>query len=193
MLGEAVHSTVDTDNELLLLLRLKRSQRSPDPLHPFGHGKVLYFYSLPVAVYIFAVGALLSVCQGISRLRHPQPSLYFGGNYALLALAAAFELYSWRISYLELLLPKDPDETIWQEIIASKDPTICLSGRLRGSDRYRLGFPGNFSRTNLPQQLLRSCRLHPHRTFAGPLPSSWDAKVAHCSSASAPIEPEFAG
>ena len=124
MLAEAVHSTVDTGNELLLLLGLKRSQRPPDPLHPFGHGKVLYFYSLLVAVYIFAVGALLTVYQGISHLRHPQPSLHLGWNYALLALAAAFELYSWRISYRELLSSKDPDETIWQEIIGSKDPTI---------------------------------------------------------------------
>jgi divalent metal cation (Fe/Co/Zn/Cd) transporter len=39
-------------------------------------------------------------------------------------VAAAFELYSWRISYRELLLSKDSDETIWQEIIGSKDPTI---------------------------------------------------------------------
>ena len=70
------------------------------------------------------MGALLAVYQGISRLRHPQPSLHLGWNQALLALAAAFELYSWRISYRELLLNKDSDETIWQEIIGSKDPTI---------------------------------------------------------------------
>jgi Co/Zn/Cd efflux system component len=50
--------------------------------------------------------------------------LHLGWNYSLLALAAAFELFSWRISYRELLLSKDPDETIWQEIIGSKDPTI---------------------------------------------------------------------
>jgi cation diffusion facilitator family transporter len=124
MLAEAVHSTVDTGNELLLLLGLKRSQRPPDPLHPFGHGKLLYFYSLLVAVYIFAVGALLTIYQAISRLRHPQPSEHIGWNYAVLALAAAFELYSWRISYRELLASKDPNETIWQEIIGSKDPTI---------------------------------------------------------------------
>ena len=32
------------------------SERPPDALHPYGHGKVLYFYSLLVAVYIFGVG-----------------------------------------------------------------------------------------------------------------------------------------
>jgi divalent metal cation (Fe/Co/Zn/Cd) transporter len=111
MPAEAVHSTVDTGDELLLLLERKRSQRPPDPLHAFGHGKVLYFYSLPVAVYVFAVGTLPTVYQGISRLRHPQPSRHLGWNYALLAPAAC-ELYSWRISYRELLLSNDPDETI---------------------------------------------------------------------------------
>ena len=76
MLAEAFHSTADTGNELLLLLGMKRSARPPDELHPFGHGKALYFYSLLVAVYIFGFGGGLAIYQGVARLRHPQPSAF---------------------------------------------------------------------------------------------------------------------
>jgi hypothetical protein len=88
---------------------------------------VLYFYSLLVAVYIFAVVALLAVYQGISRLRHLQPSLHLGWNYALLALAAAFELYSWRISYRELLLSKTQTRPFGKKSLAAKTPPSSLS------------------------------------------------------------------
>ena len=124
MLAEAVHSTVDTGNELLLLLGMKRSLRPPDELHPYGHGKVLYFYSLLVAVYIFGLGGLLAIYQGISHFRHPPPATHLGWSYAVLALAAGFDFYSWRISYRELIARKDPNESAWSEIIGSKDPTI---------------------------------------------------------------------
>lgn len=124
MMAEAVHSSVDTGNELLLLLGIRRSVRPPDSLHPFGHGKVLYFYSLLVAVYIFALGGGLAVYQGVSRIRHPVLPENVGWSYLVLAGAAAFEAYSWRISYRELCRSKDPHETILDEIIGSKDPTV---------------------------------------------------------------------
>lgn len=124
MLAEAFHSTADTGNELLLLWGMKRSSRPPDALHPYGHGKVLYFYSLLVAVYIFGVGGGLAVHEGISHLKHPQIPSEPMWNYAVLALAAVFELYSWRISYRELRSRKAADESIWDEIVGGKDPTV---------------------------------------------------------------------
>jgi cation diffusion facilitator family transporter len=124
MMAEAVHSTVDTGNELLLLLGMKRSRRPPDSLHPYGHGKALYFYSLLVAVYIFALGGGLTVYRGITHMLDPEPPKNVVWNYVVLAVAAAFEFYSWRISYRELNLRKDPDESLFDEIVGSKDPTI---------------------------------------------------------------------
>jgi cation diffusion facilitator family transporter len=124
MLSEAVHSTVDTGNELLLLLGMKRSSRPADALHPFGHGKVLYFYSFLVAVYIFGAGAGVAFYQGIAHLLHPQKLSHFTWSYSVLALAGLFEFYSWRISYKELVTRKDRDESVWDEIIGSKDPTV---------------------------------------------------------------------
>jgi cation diffusion facilitator family transporter len=124
MLAEAFHSTADSGNELLLLLGMKRAARPADNLHPFGHGKVLYFYSLLVAVYIFGMGGVLAMYQGITRLRRPENFSHTGWNYAVLAFATVFELYSWRVSYREILARKDPHESTWQEIIGSKDPTV---------------------------------------------------------------------
>jgi cation diffusion facilitator family transporter len=124
MMAEAVHSTVDTGNELLLLLGMKRSLRPADRLHPFGYGKELYFYSLLVAVYIFALGGGLAVYRGLVHLLNPVLPDRVGWNYAILAVAAAFEFYSWRVSYRELQRRKDPTESVFDEILASKDPTV---------------------------------------------------------------------
>ena len=127
MLAEAFHSTADSVNELLLLVGMKRSSRPPDALHPYGHGKALYFYSLLVAVYIFGVGGGLAVHHRITPLRNPQIPDHPGWNYAVLAVAAAFEFYSWLISYRELRPQKDPGESAWDEIIGSKDPRFLPS------------------------------------------------------------------
>ena len=124
MLAEAFHSTADSGNELLLLLGIKRSTRPPDALHPYGHGKALYFYSLLVAVYIFGVGGGLAVYEGVSHLKHPEIPSHPGWSYAVLALAAVFDFFSWRISYRELRARKDPNESTWDEIKGGKDPTV---------------------------------------------------------------------
>src|SRR3977135_2683577 len=71
MLSEGIHSLVDTGNEILLLLGLRKSRKPPHSGHPFGHGKDIYFWSLIVAVALFGVGGGMSVYEGITHLLHP--------------------------------------------------------------------------------------------------------------------------
>ena len=46
MMAEGIHSLVDTGNQGLLLFGLRKAKKPADKLHPLGHGKEVYFWSL---------------------------------------------------------------------------------------------------------------------------------------------------
>ena len=73
MLAEAVHSTADCSNQLLLLFGLKRSRRPPTPDYPLGFGKETYFWSFIVAIILFSVGGMFSLYEGWHKLHAPEP------------------------------------------------------------------------------------------------------------------------
>src|SRR5262249_17810544 len=98
MMSEAIHSCVDAGNEVLLLYGQHRAARRPDAEHPLGHGRELYFWSFIVALLVFAIGACVSIYQGIARIRTPEPLANAWVNYLVLALAGVFEGGSWAIS-----------------------------------------------------------------------------------------------
>ena len=123
MLSEGIHSTVDTGNELLLLLGLRQSKKPADDSHPFGYGQELYFWTLIVALLIFAIGGGMSIYEGINHLRHPEPLTDPFWNYMVLGFAVIFEGYSWNVALQEFLATKSEDN-LWQALKASKDPTI---------------------------------------------------------------------
>ncbi|WP_443748357.1 cation diffusion facilitator family transporter [Asticcacaulis solisilvae] len=121
MLSEAVHSFVDTGNEVLLLYGTHRSQRPPDADHPFGYGRELYFWSFIVSLLIFAVGAGVAAYEGIHHLRHPEPIDRPWVNYIVLFLSLVFEGGSWWVAFKALHRTKG-DQTWWQVVVRSKDP-----------------------------------------------------------------------
>jgi cation diffusion facilitator family transporter len=125
MLSEGIHSLVDTGNGLLLLWGIHRSRRPPDETHPFGHGLELYFWTLIVAILIFAVGGGVSVYEGVLRLLHPTPLEDPTWNYAVLGLATLFEGSAWFLAFKQFLAVKG-DAGLWQAVRRSKDPTTFM-------------------------------------------------------------------
>src|SRR6185369_5083292 len=86
MMSEAIHSVVDTGNQLLLLYGLNRAARPPSARHPFGYGLQLYFYTFVVAVLIFGVGAMVSIVHGVEKIQHPASVEHAWVNYLVLGV-----------------------------------------------------------------------------------------------------------
>jgi cation diffusion facilitator family transporter len=123
MLSEAIHSTVDSGNQLLLLLGISRAARPANARHPFGHGLQLYFWTFVVAVLIFGVGAGVSVLEGISKIREPHPVGNPWVNYMVLGLALVFEGAVWIVALRVFRATKGA--LGWIEAVQlSKDPTV---------------------------------------------------------------------
>src|SRR4051812_18276189 len=91
MLSEGIHSIVDTLNEILLLLGIKRSNKKPDEERPFGYGKELYFWSFIVSILIFGLGGGISFYEGITHIKHPVNITIPFWNYIVLGAAIVFD------------------------------------------------------------------------------------------------------
>ena len=125
MLSEAIHSLVDTGNGGLLMLGLYMSRRPPDLTHPFGHGKELYFWSLIVAIMIFAVGGGISIYEGIIHVIEPVDITDPFWNYVVLGFAFVFEGISWFFGW-KVFRKAARGRNVFDAIRASKDPSTFM-------------------------------------------------------------------
>jgi cation diffusion facilitator family transporter len=125
MTSEAVHSLVDSGNEILLLYGQHRAAKPPDEQHPFGYGRELYFWCFVVALLIFAVGAGVSAYEGIIHIQHPAMMVAARINYAVLGAAAIFEGISWTFGWKAFSQVRK-SRPVWDAFVASKDPTSFM-------------------------------------------------------------------
>jgi cation diffusion facilitator family transporter len=123
MLSEAIHSCVDTGNQLLLLFGLRRAAKPPSAKHPFGYGLQLYFYTFVVAVLIFGVGAMISIMHGIEKIQHPHAIEHAWVNYLVLSLGILFEGAVWIVAF-KAFNKERGRKSIWSAVRNSKDPTV---------------------------------------------------------------------
>jgi cation diffusion facilitator family transporter len=126
MLAEAAHSVADSTTEGLLLAALRHSERPADRRHPFGYGKVRFFWSLIAAVSIFVTGALFSVYEGARTI--------FGGGedqtlawvaFLVLALSFVMEGASWVRAVHQVRRERDAEsQSLIEYLRTTDDPTV---------------------------------------------------------------------
>ena len=125
MMSEAVHSIVDTGNEVLLLYGMRVAKKKADRDHPAGYGRELYFWSFIVALLVFALGAGVSMFQGVHRVISPQAIESPIVSEIVLAASFLFEGYSWTVSLRQFAKVKG-ELGYYQAFVKSKDPPLFM-------------------------------------------------------------------
>ncbi|HEY7024251.1 MAG TPA: cation diffusion facilitator family transporter [Candidatus Limnocylindrales bacterium] len=120
MLAEGIHSLVDTSNEIVLIVGIRRARRPADDLHQFGHGKEIYFWTLVVAVLLFAVGGGLAFYEGLTHLFDPHPIDNVLASYVVLGISFALEAASTFVALREL----EPAKSFWRALLDTKDASV---------------------------------------------------------------------
>lgn len=124
MLAETFHSVADTGNQVLLFLGMRLSERPPDRVHGFGHGKDVYFWAFVVSVMLFSLGGAFSIWEGVHKLRGGGEH---GGSawwsYAVLAAGFVFESISLCVALRALGKAKGKKSLrgYWRD---NRDPTL---------------------------------------------------------------------
>ncbi|HJW72928.1 MAG TPA: cation diffusion facilitator family transporter [Geothrix sp.] len=96
LLTEAIHSTADCGNQILLFLGMRQGARPATSRHPLGHGQAAFVASFLVALLLFSVGGLYSLVEGIHKIRHPEHPHHLAWAVVLLLFAVALEGWSLR-------------------------------------------------------------------------------------------------
>jgi cation diffusion facilitator family transporter len=123
MLTEAIHSSVDTGNQGLLLLGLARARKPPSETHPFGYGMEVYFWAFVVALLIFALGGAFSIYEGVRKILRPEPIERAWINFLVIGLAVLFEGGSFLVAWKEFKVFRK-GAPFFRAIRRSKDPSI---------------------------------------------------------------------
>ncbi|HEU5019288.1 MAG TPA: cation diffusion facilitator family transporter [Pseudolabrys sp.] len=125
MLSEAVHSVVDTSNQLLLLHGIHRAEKPPDGSHPLGYGRELYFWSFVVALILFTLGAGVTGYEGVLHILNPEEMTDPLISYAVYGAAAIFEGTSWTIALREFRRAKG-NLGYYEAVRRSKNPPTFI-------------------------------------------------------------------
>lgn len=125
MISEGIHSIIDSINQVLLLLGIKKSKKRPDAKRPFGYGKELYFWSFIVSLLLFSTGGCISFYEGILRFKRTGEMEDQTWNYIVLVIAFVFTAIS-AVTTLKKFNKQRGQLEFWKAITQSKDPSVFI-------------------------------------------------------------------
>ncbi|MCS5592108.1 MAG: cation diffusion facilitator family transporter [Gammaproteobacteria bacterium] len=139
MMNEAIHSLMDTLNQLFLLFGLIASEKAPDQDYAFGHHQKKFIWNLWSAIGLFSIGSGLGLYHAyhsysvMSEAEVEAVSINIlnfnisGILLAFIVLSVSFviEGNAWRVAMKEFRhRTKDIDISVVQYISEAKDPTL---------------------------------------------------------------------
>jgi len=139
MMNEAVHSLMDTVNQVFLFLGIKQSERPADGLYAFGHGQKKYLWNLWSAIGLFSIGAGLGFAHAwhswhnldevkvgglVNLFGFEVSSLWVSG--IVLGIALVVEGYVLRVAWREfsLRMRQEGETNPMKFIVEGDDPTL---------------------------------------------------------------------
>ena len=139
MMNEAVHSLMDTLNQLFLFFGLREAERPSDDTYAFGHKQKKYLWNLWSAIGLFSIGAGLGLSHAwhswhklgqheaaadITLLGFTFPPLWL--NLLVLAIAFILEGYSFLVALKEFLkaMRNAGRSNPFRYLLESEDPTL---------------------------------------------------------------------
>ena len=125
MFAEAIHSTADCGNQVLLLVGLKQARRPASPLHPLGAGRAIYFYSLIVALLLFFVGGAFSVYEGVHRLFVREPLSHAYIALGVLGVSVVLEALSL-MGAIKEIRKTNPDKSMWRWFRETRESELLV-------------------------------------------------------------------
>jgi cation diffusion facilitator family transporter len=124
MLAEAVHSVADTTNQAFLLLGMKLSDSTAPSRYPLGRSKEIYFWSFIVSLFLFFLGGVFAVYEGVHKLTSPAEEP--GSQIApiiVLVISLCMEGWSFSVAFREFNKTRGK-KSLRSALFDSRDPTI---------------------------------------------------------------------
>lgn len=112
LIAEAIHSLVDSSNQVLLLVGNRASLKPASETHPLGYGREAFFWSFIVAILLFSLGGLFAIREGFEKLDSTQPLVNAWIGFPILLAALMMESYALKSCINEIRIQK-PGKKLW--------------------------------------------------------------------------------